>query len=308
MPGPTFVLLHGAWHSPKCWQRLITELEKAGCTTIAPSLPSCGSIPPTADWEGDIQVIRETISKLLDQGHQDIVVVMHSFSGMTGGTALHELDKDARLRAGLQGGVVRLIYICAFIVPESFQHSAPGTRDNMVPEMKTNLEENTVTVLPEDAQGMFYQDLDDATVAELVQDLRPQSFSTFWGTTEFAAWRIIPTTYVLTMRDKPTTVAAARFLVDSAKASGNHKIDKVIEFETGHSPFISEPRFTAKVLIEEAKRPFEDGHINGPKQKTDITSDDSNDNTEHLELSNMSGTLEQQESINVTKGWTVNQD
>ncbi|KAI1179137.1 alpha/beta-hydrolase [Nemania sp. FL0916] len=256
MPGLTFVLLHGAWHSSKCWQRLITELEKAGYTAIAPSLPSCGSTPPAQDWDGDIQVIRETVCTLVDEQHRDVVVVTHSFSGMTGGTALEGLDKGARRKAGLAGGVVRLVYICAFLVPEGFQHSPPGTRDNMVPEMRTDLEAGTVTVLPEDAKGMFYQDVDDETVAELVEDLRPQSFAAFWGKTTFAAWRVIPTTYILTLKDKPTTVVAARYLVDSAKAVGDHKVDKVIELETGHSPFISQPALTAKMLIGEAQRQF----------------------------------------------------
>lgn len=70
----------------------------------------------------------------------DIIVVTHSFSGMTGGTALEGLDKETSLARGFKGGVVRLVYITAFLVPEGFQHSPQGTRDNMVPEMRTNLE------------------------------------------------------------------------------------------------------------------------------------------------------------------------
>lgn len=49
------------------------------------------------------------------------------------------LDKGTSLSRGLKGGVVRMIYIAAFLVPEGFQHSDRGTRDNMVPEMKTDL-------------------------------------------------------------------------------------------------------------------------------------------------------------------------
>ncbi|KAF2962923.1 hypothetical protein GQX73_g10652 [Xylaria multiplex] len=141
----------------------------AGYAAVAPELPSSGSTPPTPDF------------------------VMHSFSGMTGGTALEGLDKDTCLAKGLKGGVVRLIYIVAFLVPEGFQHSPRGSRDHMVPEMKTDLEKGTVTMIPEDVKDMFYQDLDDETVAELAKDLRPQSIGAFWSTTKHAAWRIIPT-------------------------------------------------------------------------------------------------------------------
>ena len=71
---------------------------------------------------------------------QEVVVVMHSFSGMTGGTALDSLGKESRVAKNLKGGVVRLIYVVAFLVPEGFQHSPHGTRVNMVPEMKTDLD------------------------------------------------------------------------------------------------------------------------------------------------------------------------
>jgi pimeloyl-ACP methyl ester carboxylesterase len=101
---------------------------------------------------------------------------------------------------------------------------------------------------------MFYQDLDDARVAELAKDLQPQSLGAFWSTTTHAAWRVIPTTYILCTADVPTTVVAAQYLVDSAKGSGSHKIDKLIKIDTGHSPFLSRPEWTAATLIEEAKR------------------------------------------------------
>ena len=101
---------------------------------------------------------------------------------------------------------------------------------------------------------MFYQDLDDSTVAELGKDLQPQSFGAFWSTTTYAAWRHIPTTYIICTADKPSTVVAAQYLVDSAKASGAHMIDNVIKVDAGRSPFIIMPGWTAGVLAEEARR------------------------------------------------------
>lgn len=138
MSKPVFVLLHGAWHTPKCWEPLITALDAAGYESVAPALPSSNVTPVPSDWSGDIETIRKTVSDLV--GEHDVAVVMHSFSGMTGGTALEGLDKQACASRGLKGGVVRLIYINAFLVREGFQHSPDGTRDNMIPEMKTDLE------------------------------------------------------------------------------------------------------------------------------------------------------------------------
>ncbi|KAI0974896.1 hypothetical protein F4678DRAFT_421187 [Xylaria arbuscula] len=122
--------------------------------------------------------------------------------------------------------------------------------------MKIDLEKGTVTVLPKDIKDMSYQDLDDETITDLAKDLRPQSFGAFWSTTEYGAWCIVPTTYILAPKDKPSTVAAARYLIDTAKASGLHKIDTVIEVDAGHSPFISWPEWTAETFIKEVNRTF----------------------------------------------------
>ncbi|KAJ4288370.1 hypothetical protein N0V90_011604 [Kalmusia sp. IMI 367209] len=219
--------------------------------SVAPALPSSGSIPPTPDWSADVEIIRKTVSDLVER-ELDVVVVMHSFSGMTGGTALDGLDKESRAGKGLKGGVVRLIYVVAFLVPEGFQHSPSGTRDNMVPEMKTDFEAGIITIQPGDAKSMFYQDLDNDTVDRLVKDLQPQSLGAFWSTTTHAAWRHVLTTYILCTADVPTTVAAAQYLVDTARAGGKHMIDNLIKVDTGHSPFISRPDWIVRTLIEEA--------------------------------------------------------
>ena len=54
---------------------------------------------------------------------------MYSFGVMTGGTALEGLDFETCKSKSLTVGVVRLICVMAFLVPEKFQHSPYGTRD-----------------------------------------------------------------------------------------------------------------------------------------------------------------------------------
>ncbi|KAI1869004.1 hypothetical protein JX265_006983 [Neoarthrinium moseri] len=252
MSKPVFVLLHGAWHTPKCWDRLIAELDGLGYRSVAPALPSSNADPLPPDWLADVETIRETVSALVNE--HDTVIVTHSFSGMTGGTALKGLDKQTCASQGLKGGVIRLIYIAAFLVPEGFQHSPQGTRDNMMSEMKTDFKTGVVTVLPEDVKDIFYQDLDEATIKELEKDLRPHSLGSYWGTTTYAAWRHIPTTYIIGNKDRLTTVATIHHLISAAKSSGTHKIDNVVEVDAGHSVFVSMPQWTAKTLIAEAVR------------------------------------------------------
>ncbi|KAI0483786.1 alpha/beta-hydrolase [Xylaria cf. heliscus] len=255
MSKPVFVLLHGAWHTPRCWDKLISALQEEGCSALAPALPSSGSTPPTPDWSSDVDAIQKAVLGIIKGEGADVVVVAHSFSGLTAGTALHGLDKETSTAKGLKGGVIRLIYINAFLVREGFQHSPQGTRDNMIPEMKTDFKAGTITVSPEDAKEMFYQDMQDENViATLANDLVPQSLAIYWCTTTHAAWRYIPTTYIKCTADRPSTVAAVDWLINTAKASGMNKIDSVIEVDAGHSPFISKTDWLAKTLVTEANK------------------------------------------------------
>ncbi|KAF2993713.1 hypothetical protein E8E14_002289, partial [Neopestalotiopsis sp. 37M] len=201
----------------------IGELDKAGYESVAPALPSSNASPLPSDWSADLDTIQTTVRELIEAG-RDVVVVMHSFSGMTGGTALNGLDKESRAAEGPRGGVVRLIYINAFLVPEDTQHSPPGTSDNMIPEMEANIKAGTVIVSPKNVKAMFHQDLDEKTSKEYGRDLRPHSLGSYWGKTKYAAWRHIPTSYIICTEDRPLTVQIIHGLIARATEE-EHKID-----------------------------------------------------------------------------------
>ncbi|KAF2731454.1 alpha/beta-hydrolase [Polyplosphaeria fusca] len=252
-PKPTFLLIHGAWHTPHCWTRLTPLLTAAGHQVLAPQMPTSGSVPPVRTWDADITTICDAVRSLAQQG-RDIVVVLHSNAGITGSTALHGFDKASCAAQGWSGGVVRIVYVAAFMVPEGFRHSTPGTRENVVSEMQVDMEGFVMTVAPEHVKGLMYQDLSDEEVGEVVPTLVPQSLASLYGTTEFAAWRSIPTTYVVTLGDAPSTLVAMRHLIKAAKESEPNMVDTVIEEEVGHAPFWSKPEWCARMLIEQAER------------------------------------------------------
>jgi len=91
MTKPVFIPLHGAWHSPRCWTHVVTLFDQSGYSSVVLSLPSTSSSPPTPVWSQEIHTIRTTVSELIPE--RDVDVVLHSFSGITGGTALEGLDR-----------------------------------------------------------------------------------------------------------------------------------------------------------------------------------------------------------------------
>lgn len=101
---------------------------------------------------------------------------------------------------------------------------------------------------------MMYQDVPDAEVATIAQQLVPQSLAGSWCTSTFAAWRWIPSTYVVTLGDQKATVAAEEWIVKRAFESGRCAVDRVVKRDVGHSPFWSQAEWCAEMLIDEAER------------------------------------------------------
>jgi pimeloyl-ACP methyl ester carboxylesterase len=116
---PTIVLIPGAWHSPVHYQELVNLLEAARYTLSSSSLPSLDPADPDAvTTRTDSKFIAEKLlAPLLDEGN-DIILVAHSYGGSPGSAAARGLSKTERASQGLNGGVIGLIFIAAFVVPE----------------------------------------------------------------------------------------------------------------------------------------------------------------------------------------------
>jgi pimeloyl-ACP methyl ester carboxylesterase len=113
---PTVLLIHGSWHSPAHLAPLRALLEARGYAVRCPALPSVGG-PPHAALREDAAAVVAELARLLARG-ADVLVVAHSYGGAVASEAARpELGKAARAARGLQGGVVHLLYLCAFVLP-----------------------------------------------------------------------------------------------------------------------------------------------------------------------------------------------
>ncbi|KDN17941.1 esterase/lipase family protein [Amycolatopsis rifamycinica] len=69
----TFVLVHGAWHGPWAWDRIVPLLHAAGARTLTPELSVSGGLHDHA----------ETVITALDAVRDDdVVLVGHSYAGL----------------------------------------------------------------------------------------------------------------------------------------------------------------------------------------------------------------------------------
>ena len=221
----TAVLVHGGWHSASCWDLVRAELDADGIKSVAPQLPM------TSTLDVDAAVVRETLDGLND----DAVVVAHSWGG-----------SPVTLGASGAPNVRHLIYLAAFMIeagkpaPVDFRTLPPMPAFDMGPEV--------CTVVGEYAYDAFYHDVDREVAAQCIAELRPFNRQG-WDVIETdrqPAWKLAPTTYVVCAQDHGVNPDDQRAMAAQA--------GDVVELDTSHSPFLSQPRKVADIIAERVRK------------------------------------------------------
>ncbi|MFE3178722.1 alpha/beta fold hydrolase [Amycolatopsis sp. NPDC059090] len=93
----TFLLVHGAWHSGRAWDRVVPLLESAGHRVLAPSLTGYGDKKHLLSPEIGLDThVQDIVALLRDE--EDVVLVGHSYAGLVISSAANEMpDRVAEL-------------------------------------------------------------------------------------------------------------------------------------------------------------------------------------------------------------------
>jgi Alpha/beta hydrolase family len=265
MSKPTIVLVPGAWHSPESYSDVVAILSKHGYPTVSLPLPSVGAIPPHKDMTGDVEGIKSCLEKLVSE-EKEVVLVTHSFSSVPGQQAPVGLNKKEQIAKGLKGGVIRFVVINGVIVPAGYEFVAKDDysrfpqwmnidvevshlQDYILPTLRSHIpqidifQKNLVTVSPEDAKNVFYNDLSSEKGDELAAKLKHQSLGVYFSTPTYAAWQDIPSTFLQGDLDQSAVndemiqamIGGARQIEPSAFDVIEHCVD------AGHCLMISRP-------------------------------------------------------------------
>lgn len=115
---PTILLVPGAWQLTTVFGPLRELLHKSGYETGVVKLPSTGgTVLPLTGLPEDIAAIRAALEPLVAAG-KDVVLLAHSAGGVSGSAAVKGFDVRTRRQAGLPGGVTRVVYMTAFMLPK----------------------------------------------------------------------------------------------------------------------------------------------------------------------------------------------
>lgn len=224
--GPAILLVHGAWHSSRCWDKVRAVLESRGRQVHAVNLPTVhAGNKASLDMYDDARAVRAAIEEI----GGPVMVVAHSYGGVP-------VTQGA---AGLPN-VAHIVYIAAFVLDkgESLLAAAGG-----VPPSWWNVKGDLATagVPGEPPEQLFYNDLADEEAHAAASQLQAQAAKAYSDPVTEAAWRTVPTTYLVTERDTVFPLPAQEALAARAGST-------VVRIDTSHSPFLSRPEETADVI------------------------------------------------------------
>ncbi len=228
---PTFLLVHGSWHGAWCWDLLVPALARLDHSAVVVDLPSCGDDPTTLGGLEDDSAVVSAAAAGIDG---PVVVVGHSY----GGAVITE--------ASYGKNVERLVYLGAFM-PDTGRTFVSYLPEGPLPPY-VGLREDGASQVPEGQSNIaFYADCNPDLAAWATSRLRLQSQAIFGHPITSAAWRGLPSTYVLLTQDQALPPDFQRMFAAQA--------GDVREFASSHSPFLSRPDDFAELLVAIAARP-----------------------------------------------------
>jgi pimeloyl-ACP methyl ester carboxylesterase len=209
---------------------VIEELPDIDVRTV--TCPSSGS---GLGALGTLQDDADTVAAAVAAIDGPVVVLAHSYAGAVVTEAL----------AGAHN-VERIVYLAAAMVDEG--ESLLGSAGGVPPSWWLISEDEgpeggIIRVARDEAQHVFYADVDPVLAAEAMERLVPASYSSQTAPVSKAAWHTIPSTYIICTADNAIPPFAQEAMAQRAK--------RVHRLASSHSPFLSMPAELAALIKAE---------------------------------------------------------
>lgn len=224
---PTIVLVHGAFADATGWQDLIPILQRRGYPVIAVQ-------NQLTSVSADIATTR----RVIEAQPGEVILVGHSYGGVSISGAATGSPK-----------VKALVYIAAY-APDAGESvsdlNAKFPATPLVNAIKPDVA-GFVYIEAEKYREVFAQDVPMPATRVMAVTQKPANYATLLdplGVT--AAWRSIPSWYVVAQNDRTINPDLERFLAKRMGAT-------TTELNTSHVPFISRPEQVAKIIFAAAE-------------------------------------------------------
>ena len=226
---PVVVLVHGAFADASSWSGVITALQEAGIEVLAPANPLRGA---ASDGAYLASIIRGIDGPVLLVGH------------CYGGVVITEA-------AAAADNVVGLVYVAGFALAdgETMLEISARFPDTLLKPALRPTAHAELTLATDRYREVFAADLPDHRTAMAAVAQRPIAAAAFEERCTGAAWRRLPTWYVVASADHAIHPDAQRFMARRIGAD-------TIELDASHAITLSRPAEVA-AHIRTATQPTE---------------------------------------------------
>lgn len=237
----TYVLIHGAMHGKWCFEILKQELEKYRHKVITFDLPGCGEDKTEIKNVNLDSYVKKTINKIIENTRKDekIILVGHSMGGVT-------ISRTSEI---LFEKIQCIIYLCAFYV-ENNKSLINYPQSKYI----CKKDENFLFIKNKDLiEYALYNCCSHDIKKYAKNNIKPQII---YPTLENVLisnekHEKIDRYYIKTLKDRMILPK------DQDKMIINYfKKDNIIELDTDHSPFLSEPKKLALILNNISEKYF----------------------------------------------------
>ena len=232
-----YVLVHAAWLGGWQWENVKKELQANGHTVLTPDLPGHGS-DQTAPGDITMEDYIENLSALLNKQSKPVILVGHSFNGITA-SQVAEFHPEK---------VKSLVYLTAFLLPNgsSFLRAVQGVKGSTaVDNFAFSEDKSYAFVNEEEIQNAFAHDIPKEAFDKAKPYIVPEPAAPLSYELEITenAFGNIPKYYIECTEDRAIPI-------DIQRAMYQGKVKKSYSLESSHTPNFSQPDKLATILLE----------------------------------------------------------
>jgi pimeloyl-ACP methyl ester carboxylesterase len=222
-----FVLVHGSFHGPWCWSRLIPLFVEQGHSVVTADLGNAANgqgLPEYAALVADAVV----------QAGDSVILVGHSMGGLVISQAAEMLGPQ----------LLALVYVCGLMLRDQETlngflrtHAGLGVADRVLENMVVSADRKLASFPQAIAPSVFYNRCAPADADWAAAQLRPQPTAVYITPLHLTAenFGAVPRYYVQCTDDQAVSIAYQRQMLV------NSPCRKTYCLETDHSPFLSAP-------------------------------------------------------------------
>lgn len=232
-----FVFIPGSFHGSWCWFKMQPLLNKNGNTSESVDLPAHG-LDTTPLTEITLDTYVDAVCKVLETYSKPVILIGHSRAGIILSQVAERMPEK----------IEKLVYLCAFLIPNGEPMVATALSDTsslLVSNLIFNEAEGWH--IPQKAiyKDAFYNDCSEEDVA-LCTSLLTKEPNAPVGTPlqlSDSKYGSVKKVYIHTSLDNTLTYGHQQMMVKRTP------VNQTFELATSHSPFLSQPKELAKILL-----------------------------------------------------------